>query len=68
MVADEMQFWLEEGVVDGFNVMFSHLPGGAIEFVTQVIPELQRRGLFRSQYASTTLRGNLGLENQDSAQ
>lgn len=63
MVADMMQHWLEQGAADGFNVMFSHLPGGASEFVSGVIPELQRRGLLRERYTSSTLRGNLGLEN-----
>lgn len=60
-VADAMQLWFEQGVADGFNVMFSHFPGGVSEFVTQVIPELQSRGLLRDHYTSTTLRGNLGL-------
>ena len=62
-VADTMQLWLEQGAADGFNVMFSHFPGGVSEFVTLVVPELQRRGLLREHYSSTTLRGNLGLEN-----
>jgi FMN-dependent oxidoreductase (nitrilotriacetate monooxygenase family) len=62
-VADTMQLWLEQGAADGFNVMFSHFPGGVSEFVTQVVPELQRRGLLREHYSSTTLRGNLGLKN-----
>ncbi|MGO3859629.1 MAG: LLM class flavin-dependent oxidoreductase [Neisseriaceae bacterium] len=60
-VADEMAQWLEEGAADGFNVMFSHLPGGASEFVTQVVPELQRRGLLRTHYEGRTFRDRLGL-------
>lgn len=67
MVADAMQHWLEQGAADGFNVMFSHLPGGATEFVAGVVPELQRRGLLRERYTSATLRGNLGLESPDSS-
>jgi alkanesulfonate monooxygenase len=61
MVADEMQAWLEAGACDGFNVMFPYLPGGLEEFVDRVVPELQRRGIFRREYAATTLRGHLGL-------
>ena len=61
MVADQMGHWLACGAADGFNIMFSHLPGGASEFVAQVVPELQRRGLLRRQYAGNTFRENLGL-------
>ena len=46
---------------DGFNVMFPYLPGGLDDFVDQVVPELQRRGMFRREYEGTTLRENLGL-------
>ncbi len=60
-IADSMQQWLEERGSDGFNVMFSWLPGGLDDFVTQVVPELQRRGLFRREYEGRTLRENLGL-------
>lgn len=62
MVADQMQLWLQSAAADGFNVMFSHLPGGAEEFVEQVVPELQRRGLLRQHYAGRTFRENLGLQ------
>ncbi|ONG45998.1 monooxygenase [Pseudoroseomonas deserti] len=62
MIADQMQQWLEEGGSDGFNIMFSHLPEGLDDFVGKVVPELQRRGLFRKQYAGTTLRDHLGLQ------
>lgn len=61
MVADEMQRWLEGEACDGFNVMFPWLPGGLDDFVDKVVPELQRRGIFRRAYESTTLRGHLGL-------
>src|SRR5262249_54483111 len=46
---------------DGFTIMFSYLPGGLDDFVERVVPELQRRGLFRREYEGTTLRENLGL-------
>ncbi|WP_242481771.1 LLM class flavin-dependent oxidoreductase [Paracraurococcus ruber] len=61
MIADEMQEWLETEACDGFNVMFPYLPQGLEEFVDRVVPELQRRGIFRRDYEGTTLRENLGL-------
>jgi len=60
-VADEMQRWFVNGAADGFNIMPPILPGGLNDFVELVIPELQRRGLFRTAYEGTTLRENLGL-------
>ena len=60
-VADVMEHWFRNGAADGFNVMPAWLPGSLQDFVDLVIPELQRRGLFRTQYESTTLRRNLGL-------
>lgn len=60
-VADEMEAWLHERGSDGFNLMFPWLPGGLDEFTQQVIPELQRRGLFRIEYEGSTLREHLGL-------
>jgi FMN-dependent oxidoreductase (nitrilotriacetate monooxygenase family) len=60
-IADTMQEWLEEGGSDGFNVMFPYLPGGLEDFVEKVVPELQRRGIFRREYEGRTLRENLGL-------
>ena len=56
-----MAEWLRAEACDGFNVMFSHLPQGLDDFVEQVVPELQRRGLFRTDYAGPTLRDHLGL-------
>ncbi|MSP04540.1 MAG: LLM class flavin-dependent oxidoreductase [Acetobacteraceae bacterium] len=61
MIADEMQQWLEEEGCDGFNVMFPTVPAGLDDFVNKVVPELQRRGIFRRAYAGKTLRDNLGL-------
>jgi alkanesulfonate monooxygenase len=60
-IADEMQTWLEQEGSDGFNIMFPYLPGGLDDFVNKVIPELQRRGIFRREYEGKTLRENLGL-------
>ncbi len=60
-IADEMQQWLEEEGSDGFNVMFPYLPEGLDDFVEKVVPELQRRGIFRTEYEGRTLRDNLGL-------
>jgi FMN-dependent oxidoreductase (nitrilotriacetate monooxygenase family) len=60
-IADQMQAWLEAEACDGFNVMFSHVPGGLDDFVDQVVPELQQRGIFRHEYEGRTLRENLGL-------
>lgn len=60
-IADEMQEWLETEGCDGFNIMFPWLPGGLDAFADQVVPELQRRGLFRREYEGRTLRENLGL-------
>lgn len=60
-VADQMQHWFESGGCDGFNVMFPFLPAGLDRFVDGVVPELQRRGLFRTHYSGATLRENLGL-------
>ena len=65
MIADQMQEWLETGASDGFNVMFPYLPGGLDDFVDKVVPELQRRGLFRTEYEGRTLRENLGLPRPD---
>jgi len=61
MIADQMQEWLETSACDGFNIMFPYLPGGLDDFVDRVVPELQRRGIFRREYEGTTLRENLGL-------
>ncbi len=61
-IADQLQAWFEQGAADGFNVLVPHLPGGLEDFADHVVPELQRRGLFRTEYEGTTLRENLGLE------
>lgn len=61
-IVDQMQQWFENGAADGFNVMPPVLPQSLDEFVDLVVPELQRRGLFRTAYEGRTLRENLGLE------
>ncbi|KGA98694.1 nitrilotriacetate monooxygenase [Alkalihalobacillus alcalophilus ATCC 27647 = CGMCC 1.3604] len=61
-IADQMQEWFENGAADGFNVMPPFLPDGLEDFVDQVIPELQERGLFRTEYTGSTLREHLELE------
>jgi FMN-dependent oxidoreductase (nitrilotriacetate monooxygenase family) len=61
-IADEMAQWLHEEGSDGFNIMFPWLPGGLDDFVDKVVPELQRRGLFRRDYEGNTLRDHLGLK------
>jgi FMN-dependent oxidoreductase (nitrilotriacetate monooxygenase family) len=61
MIADQMEEWLVTDACDGFNVMFPYVPGGLDDFVNLVVPELQRRGLFRTEYEGRTLRENLGL-------
>ena len=60
-IADQMEEWLMTNACDGFNIMFPFLPAGLEDFVDKVVPELQRRGLFRTEYEGTTLRENLGL-------
>lgn len=61
-IADRMGEWLEGDACDGFNVMFPFLPEGLDDFCAGVVPELQRRGLFRTEYEGTTLRDHLGLK------
>jgi alkanesulfonate monooxygenase len=56
-----MEAWLAGNACDGFNIMFPFLPEGLDDFVDRVVPELQRRGIFKTAYAGTTLRENLGL-------
>jgi alkanesulfonate monooxygenase len=60
-IADTMQHWLETEACDGFNVMFPTVPAGLNDFVDLVVPELQRRGIFRTAYQGSTLRDHLGL-------
>ena len=59
-MADEMEKWLKEEAADGFNVVCNHYPRPFEDFCQLVVPELQRRGIFRTEYEGTTLRENLG--------
>ncbi|MFE7384620.1 LLM class flavin-dependent oxidoreductase [Streptomyces zhihengii] len=61
-IADQLEEWFTSGAADGFNIMPPHLPGGLEDFVDHVVPLLQRRGLFRTEYAGRTLRDHYGLE------
>ncbi len=60
-VADEMEAWFEGYGADGFNILPPVFPTGLEEFVELVVPELQRRGLFRTEYEGRTLRHHIGL-------
>lgn len=64
-IADELEAWFTGGGADGFNIMAPHLPRGLADFVDLVIPELQRRGLFRTEYEGRTLREHLGLRRPE---
>jgi FMN-dependent oxidoreductase (nitrilotriacetate monooxygenase family) len=61
-VADTIELWHRERAVDGFNLMIDELPSGLESFVSEVVPLLQKRGLFHTDYRGETLRSNLGLE------
>ena len=60
-IADVMEDWFRNEACDGFCVIFPYFPRGVEDFTTLVVPELQRRGLFRNEYEGTTLRENLGV-------
>ena len=60
-IADRLEEWFTERACDGLVVGPTYLPGTFEEFVRLVIPELQRRGVYRKEYAGTTLRDHLGL-------
>ncbi len=61
-VADVMEQWFKSGAADGFNIMPPVMPGGLDDFVDLVVPELQKRGLYRTRYEGPTLREHLGLK------
>lgn len=65
-VADRMEQWFTAGACDGFMIQFPYFPAGLDDFAQLVVPELQRRGLFRTEYAPGTLRERLGLAAIDS--
>lgn len=60
-VADQMEEWIEADACDGFVIAATHSPGAYEDVVRMVVPELQRRGIYRDRYTGSTLRENLGL-------
>ncbi len=64
-VVDQLQNWFENEAADGFNVLPPSTPAGLNDFVELIVPELQRRGLFRTAYEGSTLRENLGLKRPE---
>jgi FMN-dependent oxidoreductase (nitrilotriacetate monooxygenase family) len=60
-VADEIEVWFTQRAADGFNINFDIFPSGLEQIADFLVPELQRRGIFRREYESTTLRGHYGL-------
>jgi FMN-dependent oxidoreductase (nitrilotriacetate monooxygenase family) len=67
-IAVSLERWYRSGAADGFNILTPTLPDGFEAFVEQVVPELQRRGLFRTQYKGRTLRENLELARPENLQ
>jgi FMN-dependent oxidoreductase (nitrilotriacetate monooxygenase family) len=66
-VADQMQEWFDTGASDGFVIAATHSPGAYEDVVRLVVPELQRRGVFRDRYTGVTLRDTLGLARPECA-
>ena len=64
-IVDELQTWFENEGADGFNILPPTTPAGLNDFVEFIVPELQRRGLFRTEYEGKTLRENLGLKRPE---
>jgi hypothetical protein len=60
-IADTLEEWFVERAADGFNILPAWFPGDFTDFVDRVVPELQRRGLFRREYQGATLRDHFGL-------
>jgi alkanesulfonate monooxygenase SsuD/methylene tetrahydromethanopterin reductase-like flavin-dependent oxidoreductase (luciferase family) len=65
-IADDIEAWFKAGAADGFNLMPDVLPTGLETFVDTVVPILQERGLFRTEYTGTTLRDHFGLARPES--
>lgn len=61
-IVDDMEEWFTKGAADGFNFCPAVSPPSVDDITTLIVPELRRRGLFRSEYEGTTLRANLGLQ------
>jgi len=66
-IADTLEQWFVERAADGFNILPAWFPGGFADFVDRVVPELQRRGLYRRDYEGTTLRDHFGLSRPDAS-
>jgi len=64
-IADHMESWIEAGACDGFMISFVALPSTLQDFVDKVVPELQRRGVFREDYSGRMLRDHLGLRRPE---
>ena len=64
-IADQMEERFLGKAADGFNLMPATLPGGLEDFINLVLPELQRRGLFRTEYSGSTLRDHLGIKRPE---
>lgn len=64
-IAEEMEIWLKEEASDGFTCVFPFLPQGLEEVTDRLVPELQRRGLFRDDYTGSTLRDHFGLDRPE---
>ena len=60
-IADILEEWFVAGAADGYNILPAYVPGAFADFVDLVVPELQRRGLYRRDYQGSTLRDHLGL-------
>lgn len=60
-IADEMAQWLEQEACDGFTCVMPYLPQGLDDITNRLVPVLQERGLFRTEYEGQTLREHLGL-------
>jgi alkanesulfonate monooxygenase SsuD/methylene tetrahydromethanopterin reductase-like flavin-dependent oxidoreductase (luciferase family) len=61
-IADDMQHWYESYACDGFTIIPPHMPEGFDRIAAELVPELQRRNLFRTEYPGTTFRDTLGLK------
>jgi alkanesulfonate monooxygenase len=64
-IVNQLQEWFENEAADGFNILPPSTPAGLNDFVNLIVPELQRRGLFRTEYEGSTLRENLGLKRPE---
>jgi alkanesulfonate monooxygenase len=66
-IVDELERWFVNEAADGFNLLPPDVPGTLNDFADLIVPELQRRGLYRTEYEGKTLRENLGLVRPEPA-